>query len=1185
MNQYLLFHTVAELFSIVIAWSMLAVAWNSRRYLSHSFFLFLGFAYPAVGTIDLLHTLAYKGMGVFGGATANLPTQLWVAARLVNAVALLLAPYFLTRRVRAIWLALPWVAVTAALVAAIFGGHFPDCFVEGSGLTAFKIFSEYLVCALIAAGMWLLWGRRERLDGQVLRMLLASMALTILAELSFTLYTDVYGFFNLLGHLLKIAAFWVLYQAIVVTGLQQPLRSLFRELGESEEQYRLLFEAANDAVLLHPLATDREAARFTRFNQVACRMLGYAPEELSRLGPLDIEDAADPLVLADEAERLAAEGVLLTEKTLVGQDGQTFPAEISSTLFELQGRPMVLSIVRNIAERCRAERIMQARSRLLQYAATNPLHDLLEEALNEVETLTDSRISFYHFVEADRYALTLESWSTRTKGSFCQAEGKGLHYPVEQAGVWAECIDLRAPVIHNDYASLPHKKGLPPGHAEVVRELVVPVIRRDEVVAVLGVGNKPTDYDDRDVEVVTLFAEISWDIAERMRAEDELRRATEAWERTFDAVPDLIAILDDQHRIVRANRAMAERLGTTPQNCVGLSCFSCVHGADAPPSFCPHALTIADGQEHRAELHEPRLGGDFLVTTTPLTDGQGKLLGSVHVARDITERKQAEDALRAGEERFHALFESMTEGFALHEIVLDEAGRPCDYRFLEINPAFEQQTGLRRDALLGKRVTEVLPGVERYWIESYGKVALTGEPAHLENYSAELDRWFEAYAYRTGPGQFAVVFSDTTERKRAEEALQETAAALRESHAELERRVAERTAELARANDSLEAEVAERRKAESLVLAERQRLKEVLDMLPAYVILLDSSYHVPLANRFFEGRFGQAEGRRCFEYLFGRDEPCELCETYTVLKTNAPHRWEWLGPDGRNYDIYDFPFTDADGSPLIMEVGLDITEQKQAQEVIRRLNAELEERVSERTAQLEEANRELEAFAYSVSHDLRAPLRHVEGYVDLLTREAGEDLSEKGRRYAATIAEASREMGELIDDLLTFSRMGRTGMVETSVDLDALTGLVRRELEASAAGRKIVWTIAPLPRVQGDPSMLKLVLTNLMGNAVKFTGPRDPAEIELGCAGEEDGRLVFYVRDNGVGFDPQYAHKLFGVFQRLHRAEEFEGTGIGLANVRRIIARHGGRTWAEGRLDDGATFYFTLRPSPTGGGA
>jgi two-component system sensor histidine kinase/response regulator len=252
---------------------------------------------------------------------------------------------------------------------------------------------------------------------------------------------------------------------------------------------------------------------------------------------------------------------------------------------------------------------------------------------------------------------------------------------------------------------------------------------------------------------------------------------------------------------------------------------------------------------------------------------------------------------------------------------------------------------------------------------------------------------------------------------------------------------------------------------------------------------------------------------------------------------------------------------------------------KRAVEEVHRLNAELDQRVVERTAQLDAANKELEAFSYSVSHDLRAPLRHVQGYVDMLGREAENQLSENGRRYMKTIADASREMGVLIDDLLAFSRMGRAQMAETTVSLNGLAQESIQSLEMVTRGRNIVWTIPPLPAVQGDPAMLRQVLANLLGNAVKYTRPRDPAEIELGCDGTEDGRLIFLVRDNGVGFDPQYAHKLFGVFQRLHRADEFEGTGIGLANVRRIIARHGGRTWAEGAVDKGATFYFTLRPS------
>jgi light-regulated signal transduction histidine kinase (bacteriophytochrome) len=170
-------------------------------------------------------------------------------------------------------------------------------------------------------------------------------------------------------------------------------------------------------------------------------------------------------------------------------------------------------------------------------------------------------------------------------------------------------------------------------------------------------------------------------------------------------------------------------------------------------------------------------------------------------------------------------------------------------------------------------------------------------------------------------------------------------------------------------------------------------------------------------------------------------------------------------------------------------------------------------------------------------------------------------------------------MGVLIDDLLAFSRMGRTEMIETTVNLDSLVQNTLRDLEPATRERNITWKIPPLPAVQADPAMLKLALTNLLSNAVKFTRPRNPAEIEIGCDGMESERVIIFVRDNGVGFDPQYAHKLFGVFQRLHRPDEFEGTGIGLANVRRIIARQGGRVWAEAALDHGATFFFTLKPS------
>lgn len=273
---------------------------------------------------------------------------------------------------------------------------------------------------------------------------------------------------------------------------------------------------------------------------------------------------------------------------------------------------------------------------------------------------------------------------------------------------------------------------------------------------------------------------------------------------------------------------------------------------------------------------------------------------------------------------------------------------------------------------------------------------------------------------------------------------------------------------------------------------------------------------------------------------------------------------------------YLFSVHDASGKAIgWATVSHNISERRKAEEEIRRLNTELESRVIERTAQLEAANRELEAFSYSVSHDLRAPLRHINGYIELLNEQFNGNCPEKARHYLDTVAGASRQMGQLIDDLLQFSRTGRQEVRKEFIEMNILINELIEKMHPEIESRKITWNIQGLPKVYADYALLKQVWANLLDNGIKYTRNKKLTEITVGFR-EEEKDFVFFIHDNGVGFDMKYAHKLFGVFQRLHSQSEFEGTGIGLANVQRIINKHDGRVWAESKKDKGATFYFTL---------
>ena len=386
---------------------------------------------------------------------------------------------------------------------------------------------------------------------------------------------------------------------------------------------------------------------------------------------------------------------------------------------------------------------------------------------------------------------------------------------------------------------------------------------------------------------------------------------------------------------------------------------------------------------------------------------------------ESSEARTVRDALKRSEEKLQSLFSNMSEGFAYHRVVLDARGKPCDYLFLEVNDAFERLTGLKGKDIIGKRVTEALPGIEKDpadWIGKYGKVAMTGRPAHFESYSESLKRWYSVSAFSPHKGFFAVTVSDITERKRGEEA------------------------------------------------------------------------------------------------------------------------------------------------------------RKKAEEYITTLNEKLKRNVEE----LSSANKELEAFSYTVSHDLRSPLRSIDGFSQEILEDYGDKLDNNGVDALRRIRAASQRMGLLIDGLLNLSRLSRSEIVRGTVDLSALAHDIAGDLRKAQPGRAVEIVVAEGLMEEGDERLLYVLLQNLLGNAWKFTGKVAKARLEFGVS-QIDGGKAYFVRDNGAGFDMAFAGKLFRPFQRLHDTVDFSGTGIGLATVQRIVHRHGGRIWAEGEGGKGATFYFTLK--------
>lgn len=691
--------------------------------------------------------------------------------------------------------------------------------------------------------------------------------------------------------------------------------------------------------------------------------------------------------------------------------------------------------------------------------------------------------------------------------------------PMPIRGLRAEAYRTGKAVFENDFARSPWVRFMPAGHAQLQNVLFAPLRIKGKVVGLLGLANKPSGFTDHDARLAMAFGELAAVALINSRTQEALTRAKDEWERTFDAVPDLIAILDDQYRIVRVNRAMAGRLGVRPEDAVGQPCYRCVHGTEKPLSFCPHALLLADGKEHEAEVHEPRLGGYFLVSVSPLRDAQGRVVGSVHVARDITKRKMAEEEVRKARDELEArvhlrtaeledaniamqdevavrkeaekalresneLLETMFSSIDLLVAYMDK-----HFNFIRVNRAYAAADGQEPSFYVGKNHFDLFPHEENEAI--FRSVVETGEPFFTYDkpftYAADPQRGTSYWDWSLQPvhdaeGRTAgVVLSllDVTARRQAQQQLE----------------------------------------------AERHRLFSLLNMLPGFIALVRPDYSVAFVNETFRETFGEPAGRPCHEVLHRRQRPCGNCRLRTILASAEAQQWQWTDPRGRTFQTWGYPFAETDGSMAVLEVGLDVTEQKELEREV--LHAGSEER-------------------QRIGRDLHDVLGQNLTGVAFLSKALAKRLAGSGAREA----EQADQIAELVSRSVAQARAISHGLCPVQLKeeglMEALRDLASRIESLFAIPCRFDCAEA-IPVSDGTTATgLYHIAQEAVNNAAKHARATR-LQIRLGRA---DGSITLAVEDNGIGLPAtpgagggmglrimQYRADLIGAVLRIERPE------------------------------------------------
>jgi PAS domain S-box-containing protein len=647
----------------------------------------------------------------------------------------------------------------------------------------------------------------------------------------------------------------------------------------------------------------------------------------------------------------------------------------------------------------------------------------------------------------------------------------------------------------------------------------------------------------------------------RRQAEDALHKSDERFRLFVDGVHDYAILLLDCEGIVVSWNAGAERMkGYKAEEIVGRS-FSLFYPPEDRAAGKPAMeLKMAaergqwEGEGWRGRANGTRFWANVLITA--LKDESGNLRGFSKLTRDISERKRTEDALLKAGALQRAIFNSAnfssiaTDAQGIIQIFNVGAERMLGYTAAEvmnkITPADISdpvEIIARAEALSLELGTPIAPGFEALAFKASRGIEDIYELTYVRKDGSCFPAVVSVTALRDAQDViigYLLIGTDNTARQRADEAL---------------------------------------RKSEAQLQAIIENLDEGVVVSDLNGALLQSNH---AAQELHE--HADLDGFADTFELSGADGTALAGDEWPLARILRGEKLRGLEVRiGRIHDDWQRVFSyggtlvrDAGGQPLMAVLTIsDITERRRATDLIRQLNTDLEQRIVERTAQLQTANNELEAFCYSVSHDLRTPLRSLDGFSQALLEDYADKLDDQGQNYLGRIRAGSQRMGHLIDDLLGLSRVSRSEMSRETVDVSKMAREVVEELRNTAPLREAEFVIASGLIAETDPRLLRIVLSNLFGNAWKFTAKQAHARIEFGCS-EENGVNEYFTRDNGAGFDEAYADKLFGVFQRLHSASDFPGTGIGLATVQRIIHRQGGRVWAEGKVERGATFHFTL---------